>query len=206
MKVLLVNGSPKAQGSASAIILDALRERIGETARIVSCHAAKQDSREFIQAARGCNALVFAFPLYADGIPAHLLRLLDEVQHIVAQAAPCTRVYVVVNNGFYEGRQNILALEMMRNFCDCAGLAWGKGLGVGGGGMTGAVPVGHGPLKRLGLAIDALATAIQKGETAADDLLEPGFPRFLYHAAAHRGWRLQAKRNGLKPRQLMNRR
>jgi multimeric flavodoxin WrbA len=205
MKALLVNGSPKPQGSASAIILDALRERMGDAVETVTYHAAQQDAERFMQAAQGCDALVFAFPLYADGIPSHLLRLLDEAQHAVAQAAPRAKVYAVVNNGFYEGQQNILALEMMRSFCDCANLAWGRGIGVGGGGMMGAAPIGHGPLKRLGLALDALAAAILAGEAAPDDLLDPAFPRFLYHAAAHSGWRAQAKRNGLKPRQLYDR-
>lgn len=209
MKVLLINGSPKPEngGSASGIILDALKQRFGGAAvTVTQYNAAKQNAQEFLRAVSGCNALVFAFPLYVDGIPSHLLRLLCEIQPHIAQEAPGARVYAVVNNGFFQGQQNALALEMMRNFCVRADCIWGGGLGVGGGGMAGAAPVGRGPLKKLGLALDALTEAIKNGKTIDDRLFAPGFPRFLYQLLAHISWRTQARKNGLKPAQMYDRR
>jgi len=198
MKIILLNGSPKNKDSASGIILTALQERIGKTHECVICHAANQDKQEIIQAISGANALVVSFPLYVDGIPSHLLRLLDEIQHEIADTAPGLLVYAIVNNGFYEGRQNVTALDMMRNFCDRAGLAWGQGVGVGAGGMAGAAPVGHGPMKNLGSALDLLAENILGNNSAEDYIFEPNFPRFLYKASAHVGWKMQARKNGLK--------
>lgn len=198
MKIMLLNGSPKKEGSASGIILASLRERIGKTHECFLCHAARQDKQEIMRVLCGANAMVVAFPLYVDGIPSHLLRLLDEMWHEIADAAPSLRVYAIVNNGFYEGRQNITALEMMRNFCDRAGLVWGQGVAVGAGGMTGAASIGHGPMKNLGLALDRLSKHILNGETSEDNVFEPNFPRFLYKAAAHMGWKSQARKNGLK--------
>jgi len=202
MKIALINGSPKQKDSATGIILNALREKIGEAHECVLCAASSQSGRDVLEAVGGCQALVFAFPLYVDGIPSHLLRLLDEIQHDITGSSPGAMVYAIVHNGFYEGKQNITALEMMRNFCDRSGLAWGQGLGVGAGGMAGAAPVGHGPMKNLGLALDKLASNILGGKTGPDHIFEPNFPRFLYKATAHMGWRMQAKKNGLKPRQL----
>jgi len=202
MKIALINGSPKQKDSTTGIILNALRERIGEAHECVLCAASKQSKQEIMDVISGCKALVFAFPLYVDGIPSHLLRLLDETQHDIARSAPGAMVYAIVHNGFYEGKQNITALEMMRNFCDRSGLAWGQGLGVGAGGMAGAAPVGHGPMKNLGLALDKLTKNILSGKTEPDHIFEPNFPRFLYKAAAHMGWRMQAKKNGLKTNQL----
>ena len=68
-------------------------------------------------------------------------------------------VYAVVNCGFYEGRQNSLAIAMMENWCHRAGLRWGQGLGIGAGGMLAGirnVPLGSGPKKNLGRALEQL--------------------------------------------------
>ena len=202
MKIALVNGSPKNKDSASEVILKALCERVGEASECVPCSSVNQSKQEIMEAVSGCKALIFAFPLYVDGIPSHLLRLLDEMQHDIADAVPGAMVYVIVNNGFYEGSQNITALEMMRNFCVSSGLAWGQGMCVGAGGMANAAPVGHGPMKNLGLALDRLSINILDGKSVEDYIFEPNFPRFLYKAAAHMGWRMQARKNGLKIKQL----
>jgi multimeric flavodoxin WrbA len=195
MKIALINGSPKSKDSASEIIAKALRNRMERAADCIICHAVKRS--EVMEALNGCGALVFIFPLYVDAVPSHLLRLLDDARNEIADAAPEAMVYAVVNNGFYEGRQNMVALEMMRNFCSCSGLKWGQGLGVGAGGMIFAAPVGHGPMKNLGQALDLLARNILYGRTAYDYMFEPNFPKFLYKIAAHMKWRWQAAKNGL---------
>lgn len=156
MKIVFINGSPKNKGSASETILKALRDRLGEASEYVMCSALNQSRQEIMEALGGCNALIFAFPLYVDGIPSHLLRLLDEIQHDVAAATPGVIVYTIINNGFYEGRQNITALEMMRNFCASSGLVWGQGVCVGAGGMANVAPAGKGSMKNLGLALDQI--------------------------------------------------
>jgi multimeric flavodoxin WrbA len=201
-KIALINGSPKQRGSASKLILEALRERIGEAADCVVVNAAKQERGELIRAVGGCDAIVFVFPLYVDGIPSHLLRLLDEASDEIADAAPGATVYAVVNNGFYEGRQNALVFEMMKHFANRTGLAWGGGIGVGAGGMVHALTVGHGPLKKLGVALDSLAQNVTNCATADNYTFEPAFPRFLYKAAAHSEWRTTARKNGLTVKQL----
>jgi multimeric flavodoxin WrbA len=202
LKVLLINGSPRNKRSASESILTALQERLGQGCECVSYIAVRQSKREALESAAGCHAIVFAFPLYVDGIPSHLLRLLDEIQDDIAQAAPDAIVYAVVNNGFYEGGQNVLALEMMRHFCDASNLRFGQGLGVGGGAMIRSARIGYGTMKRLGNALTLLAENILNGKTAGDYLFEPNLPKFLYRLAADMGWKKQAKKRGLRKEQL----
>ncbi|MDR2160671.1 MAG: hypothetical protein LBO77_00775 [Desulfovibrio sp.] len=202
MKASLINGSPKKNNSASASIIKAIQIRMEHKADCTVCNAASQKQQEILESFDKCNALVFVFPLYVDSLPSHLLRLLDDIWNKIADYAPQARIYAVVNNGFYEGRQNAAALEVMRNFCACAGLQWGQGLGVGAGGMIFAAPVGHGPLKNLGRALDLLAENILEGKTGDDYLFEPNFPKFLYKTFAHLGWIWQARKNGLKIRQM----
>jgi multimeric flavodoxin WrbA len=202
VKIALVNGSPKPGGSASKLILEALQERIGSSSDCTVCNAVKQERDEFIRAIARSDAIVFIFPLYVDGIPSHLLRLLDEASGEIADAAPGATVYAVVNNGLYEGWQNTLAFEMMRRFVDRAGLSWGGGTGAGAGGMIHVLTIGRGPLKKLGAALDSLAQNITNRVAADDCTLEPAFPRFLYKAAAHSEWRRGARKNNLTVKQL----
>jgi NAD(P)H-dependent FMN reductase len=235
MKIAIINGSPKKKGSASEAIVAALLDRLTQAddlqqaadppqaaglrqadnpvqstnprqaVECVVCHAARQGYDEIMASLAGSNALVFVFPLYVDGIPSHLLRLLDGAQETIAGTAPGARVYGIVNSGFYEAHQNDIALEQLEICCTRCGLAWGQGLGVGGGGMTLSAPIGHGPMQGLGRALDTLAGTILSGKTADRFFVEPGFPKFLYQMGAHTNWRLEARRHGLKTRQLYRR-
>jgi hypothetical protein len=202
MKIALIDGSPKTGGSASRLISEYLREKIGASADCSVANAAEVGRGGVVGAAGDCDALVFIFPLYVDGIPSHLLRILDEARGGIAAVAPGATVYAVVNNGFYEGRQNLIALEMMRHFATRADLVWGRGIGVGAGGMIQSLTIGRGPLNRLGGALDTLAEDILIRASGEDYTMEPNFPRFLYKAAAHSGWRRAARKNGLTPREL----
>ena len=65
-----------------------------------------------------------------------------------------------------------------------------------------SAPIGAGPLKRLGKTLNAFADTILKGYSAENATLDPNFPRLLYIQAAHMNWRSQAKKNGLKKRDL----
>jgi hypothetical protein len=57
-------------------------------------------------------------------------------------------------------------------------------------------------MKNLGKALDALAENILNVRSAEDYTFEPNFPRALYKALAHRGWRRAARKNGLRTKQL----
>ena len=204
MNIALINASPKRGDSASISVLRALEKRLSGAA-INWCDSASADAEALLCAVRGCSAIVFAFPLYVDGIPANLLRELEQICPCIAEAAPQAKVYALVNNGFYDGRQNALALEMMQHFTQEAGLTWGQGIGIGAGGMMQSAPIGAGPLTRLGEKLNALADTILQGRSAENATFDPNFSRFLYMKAAHMGWRLKAKNNGLKRSELYKR-
>ncbi len=206
MKVLLLNGSPKPNESASLIILDEIAKRLGSSNELVSVHAIKTNQEEFLKTAVGIDALVVAFPLYVDGIPSHVLRLLYDIKDRVKTLNPEMKVYAIVNNGFYDARQNCLAIEMVRHFCVASGIKWGQGLGVGGGGMVSRTLIGKGPLTDLGLALDKISAKIGSLESGEDTYVEPNFPKFLYRISAHFGWRSQAKKNGVKRKEIYRQR
>ena len=201
MKIAYIVGSPKPGNSASEYLLKGLADRCGSAHEPVWLRAGKDAARD-AQALEGCGALAFAFPLYVDGIPSHLLRWLLEAEPLMKAVCPEAKVYVLVNCGFFEARQTRHALAMMRIWCGRSGLTWGCAPGRGGGGMAMAAPLGHGPGKSFGLALDAMARQIAAKDSAEDRFAQPNFPRPLYIAAAHMGWKRTGRKNGLKKAEL----
>jgi multimeric flavodoxin WrbA len=211
MKIALINGSPKAKNSASEYVLKALSPLLPNEHEIVEYNfRISKLSNHDLEQITECNVLVFAFSLYVDGIPSQLLNCLYQLETFF-KTKPIKKmsVYSLVNCGFYEGHQNAIALEIMKNWCEKAKLNWGQGIGIGGGGMLSAlagVPDGQGPKKNLSRGLKAIACSISTGTTADDLYISPNFPRFAYKLGAEMGWRQQGKANGLKPKDLFMKR
>ena len=114
-----------------------------------------------------------------------------------------------MNCGFYEGTQNSVALDIMKNWCSKAGLTYGQGIGMGGGGMLLAisgVPDDKGPKRIVYEAIKTMANNILAGASADNLFVSPGFPRFAYKLSAEFGWRKAIKENRLRVKDLSRRR
>lgn len=227
MNGILINGSPKRSGSASAVLLEDLKsmlDRETETAvlHVNAAHPAAssgfsgirwEPSLEEQKLFLNADFLVLAFPLYVDSVPAHFLSFLTELERQVrtngflADRAPLA-VYAAVNCGFYEGRQAVPALRIAENWCSRCGFSFKQGIGCGAGGMLASlttVPPLAGPKKPLGLALKDMAGHIAGLEAGEEHLLSLAFPRLLYITAAHYGWRKQGRENGLKARELKSR-
>lgn len=211
MKIALINGSPKVKNSASECVLKSLKSLLPVENEIMEYHfrTSKLKDHDLEQISES-NVLVFAFPLYVDGIPSQLLNCLYQMETLFkTKPAKIMTVYSLVNSGFYEGRQNALALEMMKNWCEKAGLVWRQGLGIGGGGMLpmlSGVPDEKGPKKNFSMALKTIADSISTGTSAADIFISPNFPRFAYKLGAEMGWRQQIKANGLTQKDLFAKR
>lgn len=200
MKILLINGSPKPGKSSSELVLNFLQEQIGTHNEYIALKASQAGTPQAIaEAAEGCHAIVVAFPLYVDALPSHLLQFLENAKHCFPAG---TALYAVANSGFYEGRQNSLALEILKNYCDSTGLHYHGGLGIGAGEMLSVAPIGKGPLTKIGLSLTTLATGIAQQAAVDISFAEPNFPRFLYILAAHSQWRKSAKSNGLRTKDI----
>lgn len=134
MKTVFVNCSPKKRFCASAYFLALQRlfvggEKVSEKLRT------KADHERILRQVEDADAVVFGMPLYVDGVPSHVLRFLAELEAFCRQKGCRFSVYCVANNGFIEGRQNEPLMQVLENFCARAGLAWGGGVGIGGGVM-----------------------------------------------------------------------
>lgn len=202
MRILCLDGSPKKKDSASRYILEDWSARLGVEHEVSVLSSASCSEGEFAQSIQECDAFVLVFPLYVDGIPAHLLRMMEDAQPLIAASGARARVYVVVQCGFFEGRQNRLALLMTKQWCEACGLSWGQGMGVGAGPMMQAAPIGHGPNKNFGRAAAGFLENICLGQSGETVFISPNFPRFLYRQAAHMSWNMQARKNGLSKKEI----
>lgn len=208
MRIAFINGSPKMKENASGSLLSDLKSLIDQDkTEIIMCDLHKsQIKEEQKEALYSCDAFVFSFPLYVDGIPSHLLNCLRSLQeYFNTRENKPIKVYTIINCGFFEGRQNEIAIEILKNWTYKANLIWGQGLGVGGGGMLTAlknVPIGHGPKKNLGKAFNELIPNIINLKSGDTIYISPNFPRFLYIAGGNMGWKSQIKENGLKAKDL----
>lgn len=235
MKIALLNGSPKAKNSSSEILLADLKRCLSKppdteiavlqeacTARPEILEAALRHStvpEETVKNLQTADAWVISCPLYVDGVPGHLLSCLAELEKYnqenaagknateknALSAQPGIYVYGIVNCGFYEGIQAETALEILENWCAKAGLIWGGGIGVGGGGalaMMSSPKPGTGPKAPIDKALSAMANRILRWEAQPNCYVSVAFPRFLYKMAAQMGWRQMIRANGGRAKDL----
>ena len=165
-KTVLINCSPKQKLSVSGFIMKCAGLLIRGGKKYLHLRT-PADRQGILQALKDAGRVVFAVPLYVDGLPSHVLPFLKEMESFCRENSLSLKVYVIANNGFIEGRQNEPLMQVMENFCGRAGLEWCGGIGIGGGVMLNVerimIPV------MFGLMILNMLLGGLRGE----DLLEP---------------------------------
>lgn len=234
MKITLINGSPKRRESASQRLLQGLSQMLqkvqadvcgqqGKQGQEVQEAAGKADTVELLelhfctgrdltpealQALEQADRLVFACPLYVDGIPSQLLEILCQLEQRKAgtrKGGNSAFVYAIMNSGFIEGIQNANALEQWALWAPKAGFQWGCGLGFGGGGalsQMNSIPLGVGPKKSLGEALEQLARNVLAGGAMENLFTSVDISREEYQTVAEAGWRTAAAKRGVSEEEL----
>ena len=134
MKTVFINGSPKKRFCASAYFLFLQRLFTGGK-KVTEKLRTPADHDRILAQLNDAQAVVFALPLYVDGVPSHVLRFLEKMEAYCRENGLHFPVYCIANNGFIEGKQNEPLMLTFENFCARAGLTWGGGVGIGGGVM-----------------------------------------------------------------------
>jgi len=205
MKIALINGSPKVNNSASGVLLEDLKRYWGENVEIVSFgFHSSIIPKEIIEELAKMDVWIFAYPLYVDGIPGHLLSCLIQLEEAQLQNLGI-HIYGIVNCGFYEGMQAEFALKLLQNWCLKTGFIWSGGIGIGGGGGLAMMPKfepGYGPKAPIDKALRSLSDMVLRKEVQNNKYVSIAFPRFLYKMGAQIAWRQMIKANGGKIRDL----
>ena len=134
MKTVFINCSPKKHFCASSYFITL--ERLFVSGEKVTEHLrSNSDHEPILRQLENADTVVFALPLYVDGVPAHVLRFMEKLEAFCREKDLHFGVYCIANNGFIEGRQNEPLMQVFENFCTRSGLRWGGGTGIGGGVM-----------------------------------------------------------------------
>ena len=204
MKISVINGSPKAIKSNSEILGNYLSSLLKENEikkyYSISFRLNDENKNEIYNS----DVLIFLFPLHVDGIPSNLLKLLvkfEEEKVIKSE----TKIYCIVNNGFYESKQNRLAILQIKNWCEKVKADWGQGIGVGAGELLPYLkkyPLGQGPLKNLGKVLDEFSANIITLKSDKDIYINPNWLKSLYFFQGSISWILKGRKNNLRVREL----
>ena len=204
MKISIINGSPKAIKSNSEILGNYLSSLLKENEikeyYSISFRLNDENKNEIYNS----DVLIFLFPLYVDGIPSNLLKLLVEFEKEKVIKSG-TKIYCIANNGFYEGKQNRLAILQMKNWCEKVNARWGQGIGVGAGELLPHLkkyPLGQGPLKNLGKVLNKFSANILTLKSDKDIYVNPNWLKSLYFFQGTISWILKGRKNKLRVREL----
>lgn len=135
MKLLILNASPKRKGGASRFFSGLLRLSLPGVRKETASLCGRQDFERVLELLPGADAVCISVPLYVDGLPSHVVEFLSLAEEYCRACSCRFRLYALSNNGFLEGKQNRPALRMLRSWCERTGVAWGGGIGIGGGTM-----------------------------------------------------------------------
>jgi len=208
MKINMINGSQKKSESNSGMILERLNDLIkGKHDVKIYNSGLKQFTNEILEEIISGDVVVLAFPLFIYSVPSNTLRMLIELENMIKQKQDKKLViYTLINCGFYEGKQNSTAFEIIKNWCERSGVIFGGGIGQGAGEMLGFfknIPLNKSPFANLGRALEAMAEKIEIKKPFEITYLSPYFPRFLWRIMAVRHWNTLANKNGLKKKDII---
>jgi hypothetical protein len=168
-------------------------------------HRKTEQAFESLQSA---DAIVLIFPLYIFCLPAMLTRFL---QDFVAKHPKTNRpayVYAIVNCGFPESDINCEAMRVLECFTVQTNRIFLGGVMIGGGAMV--IGAKDAPIMRpVFELIDGLLARIIRDAVAdrpeAPQITQASlkFPKWLYFIGGNMGWLSMARKNHIKPRDIL---
>ena len=201
-QIAVINGSPKAEGSVSGLLINQIEEILGTQTIVYQAKKLIQQEgvSDTLSDILKNETLLIVFPLYVDSLPAPLIKLLTMIEHEAVTANEnLPIVYAICNCGFYEAEHTRLALNMVENFAIRTGLSWGYGIGIGGGGMilSQSENMAKGPVADVYTALQELGLIIKEGNSKRENVfVMPKIPRFLYKLGGNMGWYQMAIKYG----------
>ncbi len=207
-RTVLLNGSLRGDNANTRKFLEKLSKSIDGNPEIINLSSYLNTTGELLQKLEGAGRLVLGIPMYVDGIPSAILRVMEEMKKNTNSEGK--KIYVVANMGFYEPKQMRNLLKQVRKWCDRCGYTYCGAAAIGAGEMMGqlinVINGANGPIKNVVGALETLAGVISTS-SAMEDIYAGAyrFPRAAYMFMANSGWPKSAKTNGIKKKDLFRR-
>ena len=194
----LISGSPKITNSNSLYFLKSISEYLDEYNIF---EIKKKKYNEILNSIDKSDIIVFAFPLYVDSPTSIMLNFLD---YIIDKKISLENklIYVIVNCGFREGKQNITAVNIMKRWCQKVNATYGSSILIGAGEIVGKEKYKFISKKAI-KDIKFFANIVKEKQTHEDiittmDLINNKFYCYL----ANLSWNKKGKINGLSKSEL----
>jgi hypothetical protein len=210
--VLLLVGSPKGEDSTSASLGNYLISKLeefgmrSETLYIHRLVTREEKINDLLQGIDRADLIILSFPLYVDSLPAPVIKAMELIKtnKKAFESEKSKSFIAIANNGFPEASQNEIALQICRIFSRECGFVWKGGIAIGGGAAINGVPLPEkgGMVRNVIKGLDITAHALKEDKEIPQEALEftskSFIPSSFYRIFGNLGWRIQAKRYGVK--------
>lgn len=218
--ILLINGSMRGSTGNTAVFLRVLEEMLNTETQTVELRKYQADPEPLMESIEKADAVVLGSPLYVDGYPSNVLRLLEHIHDNCKGRFSGKPIYGLSNLGFWEGQQIYLQHQILAHFCRRTGMQYSGSIGIGAGPFMRVMMdkgIRKGPSIRFMEGMEQLAQAITNGETMENIYTKPHvigkkgdlssstnhISRFFYIRIAHFYWMQEAKKSGLKRKDIV---
>ncbi len=205
-KIILLNASMRSANSCSAKLADKLAMLLNKQTEIIHLEVFINRMTELIQILSNAKILVLCTPIYDEGCPSQLIRLLELFANEYNGGSK--KIYVLSNDGLYDIKQFENLFSTVRNWCQTMNFAYCGGLGISAGPLivNYMSRFGSWPTKKVAQEMDRFCEAINNNDKTEDIYTEPYlYPRLLYKLINNRTWGKKAKENGIRPEDLYRR-
>ena len=204
-RTVLLNGSMRNKDGNSAKLAKQLAKRLEKEVEFVDLKDWMKDMPGLVKKLEAAPAIVFCIPLYVDGLPSQVIRLMEKFEK--EYRGDKKKIYVLANMGLYESSQLVNLFSAVTQWSRKMGFDYCGGLGVSAGELLGGlmemIPFGRGPIRKTSEGMDLLACAINSESKTYDIYAEPkGFPKWLFIQIANVNWDRTAKKNGIDPKEM----
>ena len=204
-RTVLLNGSMRNKDGNSAKLAKQLAKRLEKEVEFVDLKDWMKDMPGLVKKLEAAPAIVFCIPLYVDGLPSQVIRLMEKFEK--EYRGDKKKIYVLANMGLYESSQLVNLFSAVTQWSRKMGFEYCGGLGVSAGELLGGlmemIPFGRGPIRKTSEGMDLLARAINSESKTYDIYAEPkGFPKWLFIQIANVNWDRTAKKNGIDPKEM----
>ncbi|KOR26694.1 flavodoxin [Clostridium sporogenes] len=210
----IINGSPKKEKSNSNYLIKELTSLLDNNIKTKEYYIDElmKDSN-LLQDVISFNKIIFVSPLYADCLPSTMLNFMIYFEEFLKDKKDLNiDVYCLINCGFLEGTQNNLAIDILKNYCKKVGLNWRFGVGIGGGEFMVSsknMPLNCKMKMPVYNAFLDLKKDIENNDSNTNNseviLVNAKMPKFIFKLAGNISWKVTAKKNNLKSKDLYRR-